>query len=70
MKAIRPEEMSALERAHVSYGLALGIARLQPNAIVALPVLTAELYDVMDEVVETTAVEVEEAERIIIVYAH
>lgn len=65
-----PGEFTPIERAHISFRLALHTAALAPHDIMAVPVLTQEIKDVMEEVVETTAVVVPEAQRLVVVFAH
>jgi hypothetical protein len=62
--------MDPMEKAHIAMSLALACARVHPEATVAVPCLTAAVYEAMDEAIEVMAVEIEDAERLHVVFAH
>lgn len=56
--------------AHIALGIALGTAKVNPGLQVVVPCATSEVLEVMEEAVLAMATEVEEAQRIIIIYSN
>jgi hypothetical protein len=60
----------ALVKAHISLSIAMAITQHQPEAVCVVPCHTEEVFEIMQEAVETMAIELDFADRLRVIRAH